>query len=213
MGDDERPGAGRRADYIHFVEIATRGGENDVYGHMNNVVHYALFDTAVNRMLIEAGALDIHAGPTIGLVVETGCRYFAAAAFPDRITAGVRVARLGGSSVRYKVGLFRNDEDQAIAEGFFVHVYVDRERRRPMVLPEELKAALTPLLKRPHVEEGLGGSEVAGLETGGGDAVVAEHELNHEGLAWIQAGQGAGGGGEGPDLALDAAVGEQGRGR
>lgn len=116
--------------------------DNDVYGHMNNVVHYSLFDTAVNGWLIENGALDIHAGGQIGLVVETGCRYFAEMAFPDVVTAGLRVARLGTSSVRYEVGLFRNDENEAAAEGFFVHVYVDRQTRRPKPLEASLRAVL-----------------------------------------------------------------------
>jgi acyl-CoA thioester hydrolase len=116
--------------------------DNDVYGHMNNVVHYSLFDTAVNGWLIEQGALDIHRGGQIGLVVETGCRYFSEMAIPDVVTAGIRVARLGTSSVRYEVGLFRNDEIDAAAEGFFVHVYVDRCTRRPKPLGDMLRSAL-----------------------------------------------------------------------
>ncbi|WP_127520832.1 thioesterase family protein [Mesorhizobium sp. Z1-4] len=121
--------------------------DNDLYGHMNNVVHYSLFDTAVNGWLIEQGVLDIHAGGQIGLVVETGCRYHAELAFPDKVNAGIRVGRLGGSSVRYEVGLFRNDEDSAAAEGFFVHVYVDRQTRRPKPLNADLRAALEPLVR------------------------------------------------------------------
>ena len=108
-----RPEPGRRGDYRAFHEIATRWLDNDVYGHMNNVVHYALFDTAVNGWLIGQGALDIHKGTQIGLVVETGCRYFAEMAYPDLVTAGIRVARLGTSSVRYEVALFRNEEEIA----------------------------------------------------------------------------------------------------
>jgi acyl-CoA thioester hydrolase len=134
--------SGRRADYRHFSEIATRWMDNDVYGHANNVVYYSFFDTAVNGYLIEAGALDIHAGTTIGLVVETQCRYFAPIAFPDRVTCGLRVARIGNSSVRYEIGIFRNEEDTAAAEGHFIHVYVDRATRRPAPLPEALRAAL-----------------------------------------------------------------------
>ncbi|MBO6900705.1 MAG: acyl-CoA thioesterase [Rhizobiaceae bacterium] len=121
--------------------------DNDLYGHMNNVVHYSLFDTAVNGWLIEQGVLDIHTGDQIGLVVETGCRYHAELAFPDMVHAGIRVGRLGGSSVRYEVGLFRNDEDSAAAEGFFVHVYVDRQTRRPKPLNANLRAALEPLVR------------------------------------------------------------------
>jgi acyl-CoA thioester hydrolase len=120
--------------------------DNDIYGHMNNVVHYSLFDTAVNGWLIGQGALDIHGGDQIGLVVETGCRYFAEMAFPDMVTAGLRVARLGSSSVRYEVGLFRNDDDAAAAEGFFVHVYVERATRRPKELNAKLRGALETIL-------------------------------------------------------------------
>ncbi len=138
----ERPSPTSRSAYRAFRTIATRWMDNDVYGHMNNVVHYSLFDTAVNGWLIENGVLDIHGGDQIGLVVETGCRYFSELAFPDLVTAGIRVARLGSSSVRYEIGLFRNDEDLAAAEGFFVHVYVDRETRRPKPLAGGLRAAL-----------------------------------------------------------------------
>nr|WP_306884923.1 thioesterase family protein [Amorphus orientalis] len=120
--------------------------DNDIYGHMNNVVHYSLFDTAVNGWLIDEGLLDLGAGTRIGLVVETGCRYFAEMAFPDIVTAGIRVARLGTSSVRYEVGLFRNDADEAAAEGFFVHVYVDRETRRPAPLAADMRQRLETLL-------------------------------------------------------------------
>ncbi|EAB6717963.1 acyl-CoA thioesterase [Salmonella enterica subsp. enterica] len=119
--------------------------DNDPYGHMNNVVHYSLVDTAVNSWLIEKGLLDIHGGQRIGLAVETGCRYYAEMAFPDIITAGIRIARLGSSSVRYEVGLFRNDEDLAAAEGFFVHVYVDRQTRRPIAMDETMRSVLLTL--------------------------------------------------------------------
>ncbi len=138
----ERPAPSPRADYRAFRTIPTRWMDNDIYGHMNNVVHYSLFDTAVNGWLIESGALDIHGGDRIGLVVETGCRYFSEMAFPDVVTAGLRVARLGASSVRYEVGLFRNDDKLAAAEGFFIHVYVDRATRRPKPLSEGLRAVL-----------------------------------------------------------------------
>jgi len=137
-----KPPRARRGDYRVFAPLDTRWGDNDVYGHVNNVVYYALFDTAVNRLLIEAGVLDIAAGPVIGLVVETGCRFHASLAFPDRVTAGVRVARVGASSVRYEIGLFRGDEDEAAAEGLFVHVYVDRASRRPTPLPAPLRAVV-----------------------------------------------------------------------
>lgn len=131
-----------RADYRTFRTITTRWMDNDAYGHMNNVVHYSLFDTAVNGWLIENEVLDIYRGAQIGLVVETGCRYFAEMAFPDTIHAGIRVAKLGNSSVRYEIGLFRNDEDEAAAEGFFVHVYVDAGTRRPAPLDPALRTLL-----------------------------------------------------------------------
>ena len=138
----DRPLPCTRADYRAFRAIPTRWMDNDVYGHMNNVVHYSLFDTAVNGWLVEQGVLDFRGGDQIGLVVETGCRYFAEMAFPDVVTAGLRVARLGTSSVRYEIGLFRNAEETAAAEGFFIHVYVDRRNRRPKPLDEALRAAL-----------------------------------------------------------------------
>jgi acyl-CoA thioester hydrolase len=135
-----------RDAYVCFSDIGTRWMDNDVYGHVNNVVYYSYFDTAVNRYLIEAGCLDIVSGPVIGLVVETSCRYFSSITFPDRVTAGIRVAHRGTSSVRYEIGLFRNDEAQASAQGHFVHVYVDRATNRPMPLPEALRRALEPLI-------------------------------------------------------------------
>ncbi|BCH20727.1 thioesterase [Mesorhizobium sp. L-8-10] len=137
-----RPEPSPRSAYRTFRTITTRWMDNDIYGHMNNVVHYSLFDTAVNGWLIERNALDIHAGDQIGLVVETGCRYFSELAFPDVVTAGLRVAKLGSSSVRYEVGLFRNAEEQAAAEGFFIHVYVDRQSRRPKPLAPRLRQVL-----------------------------------------------------------------------
>lgn len=134
-----RPG---RASFLTFQTLTTRWADNDAYGHLNNVVHYSLFDTAVNSWLIEQRLLDVAGGERIGLVVETGCRYFAEIAFPDTVAAGLRVARIGTSSVRYELGLFRNDEDLAAAEGFFVHVYVERQSRRPLPLDAALRRAL-----------------------------------------------------------------------
>ncbi len=134
-----------RADYAHFLSIPTRWMDNDVYGHVNNVVHYSFFDTAVNRYLINAGALDIHAGAVIGLVVQTQCHYFESIAFPQTVIAGLRVAHQGRSSVRYEVGLFADDAPLSAAVGHFVHVYVDRQTRRPVPLPANLQAALAPL--------------------------------------------------------------------
>ena len=141
-----RPPPSARAEYRWFTTLATRWMDNDVYGHVNNVVYYAFFDTAVNQVLIEEGALDIARSPVIGLVVETGCRYFRSIAFPERVTAGIRVAHRGTSSVRYEVGLFREDDDTAAAQGHFVHVYVDRATQRPAPLPDVLRAVLEPLL-------------------------------------------------------------------
>ena len=120
--------------------------DNDVYGHVNNVVYYSWFDTAVNGYLIEQGVLDIHVGGVIGLVVETQCQYFAPLAFPQTVEAGLRVARLGSSSVRYEVGLFAQGEPLSAAQGHFIHVYVDRVTRRPVALPQPLKTTLERLL-------------------------------------------------------------------
>lgn len=119
--------------------------DNDVYGHVNNVVHYSYFDTVVNTFLIQRGVLDIHSGAVIGLVVETGCKYFSPIAFPDVVVAGLGVTRLGTSSVRYEVGLFRNDEIEPAAQGHFIHVYVDRQTRRPVPLPAALRSVLQEL--------------------------------------------------------------------
>jgi acyl-CoA thioester hydrolase len=141
----DRPSPSSRDDYRVFRTIPTRWMDNDVYGHMNNVVHYSLFDTAVNGWLVEAGLLDMLAGERIGLVVETGCRYHGEMGFPDVVTAGIRVGRVGSSSVRYEVGLFRNEERTASAEGFFVHVYVDRHTRRPAKIAEEMRVRLTEI--------------------------------------------------------------------
>jgi acyl-CoA thioester hydrolase len=116
--------------------------DNDVYGHVNNVVYYAYFDTVVNQYLIEQGGLDIERSQIIGLVVETRCHYFAPITFPDTVNAGLRVAKLGNSSVRYEIGLFRNEADTASAQGHFIHVYVDRASRRPAALPQPMRAAL-----------------------------------------------------------------------
>jgi acyl-CoA thioester hydrolase len=142
-----RPAAETRATFAWFVQITTRWMDNDVYAHVNNVVYYSFFDTAVNQYLIESGCLDIQTGTQIGLVVETSCRYFCPIAFPDRVAAGIRVAHLGTSSVRYEVGLFRNDEEIASAQGHFVHVYVDRASNRPAPLSEALRNALAPLMR------------------------------------------------------------------
>jgi acyl-CoA thioester hydrolase len=137
-----RPAPATRADFATFEPIETRWADNDVYGHINNVTYYAYFDTAVNRRLAAAGLLDIEQGEMIGLVVETGCRYHAPAAFPDRLEAGVKVARIGTSSVRYEIAIFREGEETALAEGYFTHVYVDRATRRPSPLPDRWRDVL-----------------------------------------------------------------------
>ena len=134
-----------RASYPRFGEITTRWMDNDAYGHVNNVVYYSFFDTVVNRWLIEQGALDIHHGAVIGLVVETQCNYFEPLEFPQIVDAGLRVAHVGSSSVRYEVGLFARGSDTSAAAGHFVHVYVDRATRRPAKLPDALLTALQPL--------------------------------------------------------------------
>ena len=134
-----------RASYPHFQIVPTRWMDNDAYGHVNNVVYYSYFDTVVNAYLIQQGVLDPEHSDTIGLVIETQCNYFAPLSFPDPVVAGLRVARLGNTSVRYEVGLFRGDAQEAAAQGHFVHVYVDRETRRPVPLPDALRAVLEPL--------------------------------------------------------------------
>jgi acyl-CoA thioester hydrolase len=144
-----RPQPEPREAFRHHSQISTRWMDNDVYGHVNNVQYYSFFDTVVNRYLIEAGALDIHAGAVIGLVIETHCNYFAPLAFPQPVEAGLRVAHVGTSSVRYEVGLFAPGEPLAAAVGHFVHVYVDRATRRPVPLPPALVQALAPLQSPP----------------------------------------------------------------
>lgn len=137
---------GRHSDYLHFLPLQTRWADNDIYGHVNNVAYYGFFDTIVNEYLIAAGALDIHNGEIIGLVVETGCRYFAPLAFPEKLEGALRVAKIGDSSVRYELAIFKAGEETPAAEGHFVHVYVDREIRRPTPLPATFREALERLL-------------------------------------------------------------------
>ncbi|MGQ2979290.1 MAG: acyl-CoA thioesterase [Polaromonas sp.] len=146
----EKPRPETRSAYRVFRAISTRWMDNDVYGHVNNVVYYSWFDTAVNGHLIESGAIDIHEGAVIGLVVETQCNYFAPLAFPDPVHAGIRVAHVGSSSVRYEVGLFSGKPgdpsgELTAAKGHFVHVYVDKQSRRPAALPPQLLSVLEQL--------------------------------------------------------------------
>ena len=152
VNEPSHRGPGPRTAYAAFRPITTRWMDNDVYGHVNNVVYYSFFDTAVNGLLMDAGVLDIHGGEVIGLVVETQCNYFAPIAFPQAVAAGVRVAQLGRSSVRYEIGLYAGDSPDSAAAGHFVHVYVDRATRRPVPLPEALKAVLQSWIVNPATQ-------------------------------------------------------------
>lgn len=133
-------------DFVHFQTITSRWKDNDVYGHVNNVEYYSFFDTVINTWLVSEGDLDIHAGETIGVCAESGCRFLDSIAFPEEVRAGLRVARIGNSSVRYEIGLFRNG-GEPLAEGHFVHVFVDREDRRPRPIPTTVRSSLERLLK------------------------------------------------------------------
>jgi acyl-CoA thioester hydrolase len=134
------------ARYRYFVPITTRWMDNDVYGHINNVTYYSYFDTAANHYLIHEGGLDILASPIIGLVVESKCSYRAPLAYPDRLRAGLRVDKLGNRSVTYGIGIFKEGEDEAAAHGYFVHVFVDRQTRKAVAIPERLREALARLV-------------------------------------------------------------------
>lgn len=136
-----------RSDYKHILPLQTRWADNDIYGHVNNVAYYGYFDTIVNEYLINAGGLDIHSGDVIGLVVETGCQYFAPLAFPQKLDGGLRVAHIGTSSVRYELAIFKESEETPAAAGHFIHVYVDRETRQSVPLPDVFRKALTLLVK------------------------------------------------------------------
>ncbi len=135
-----------RDGYAHFLAIPTRWHDNDVYGHVNNVDYYAFFDTVINAWLIREGGLDIHRGAVIGLCAESHCRFDAAFAFPETVDAGLRVGHLGTRSVRYEIGLFREGSEERAAEGWFVHVFVDRDERTPTAIPEPLRASLERLV-------------------------------------------------------------------
>jgi acyl-CoA thioester hydrolase len=138
-----------RSSFPHFIAIPTRWMDNDVYGHVNNVQYYSYFDTAVNQYLIEQGVLDIHNGDVVGFVVDSGCSYFSPVAFPDTVHVGIRVARLGSSSVRYEIGIYRNDEAQPAAAGHFVHVYVERASNRAVPIPQPVRQVLEAIAKAP----------------------------------------------------------------
>lgn len=136
-----------RDEFMAFQALQTRWADNDIYGHMNNVIHYSLFDTAVNGWLLKQDLLNIRDGETIGLVVESGCNYFSELRFPDKVTAGLRIGYLGTSSVRYEIALFKNDEEHAAAQGHFVHVYVSRSDRKPQPLPKSWRLVLEDFMK------------------------------------------------------------------
>jgi acyl-CoA thioester hydrolase len=139
MADDASPS---RADFPYFQTISTRWKDNDIYGHVNNVEYYSFFDTVINTYLIREGGLDIHAGANIGICAESHCRFLDSLAFPDAVDAGLRVARLGNSSVKYEIALFRAGSDKAAALGWFVHVFVARDHRRPQPIPDAVRKAL-----------------------------------------------------------------------
>ena len=145
----EKPRAPSRADYPLFREITTRWMDNDVYGHVNNAVYYSFIDTVVSGYLLETGAVDPHKadapGAVIGLAVESRCNYFASVGFPDLLAGGLRVDRIGNSSVQYGVGIFREGEETAAAAGQFTHVYVDAGTRRPVTVPDHIRQVLAPL--------------------------------------------------------------------
>ena len=130
------------SEYNYFCQLSTRWNDNDIYGHMNNIIYYALFDTAVNKWLIKNKLIDIKNGQNIGLIVQSGCNYFSSFEYPENINAGIRVTKIGKSSVRYEVGLFKEKEELSSADGFFIHVYVDRKTNKPIALNYDFKNAL-----------------------------------------------------------------------
>lgn len=142
----ERTPPPRRDDYPHFLQIPSRWMDNDLYGHVNNVIYYSWMDTVVNRFLIDEGGLDINHGAVIGVAAESGCSYFLAVAYPDAVDAGLRVGRLGSSSVRYEVGIFRQGDDSAAAALHFVHVFVARDGMRPVPIPAQIRTALETIV-------------------------------------------------------------------
>ncbi|MFK8029047.1 MAG: acyl-CoA thioesterase [Gammaproteobacteria bacterium] len=136
-----------RAHYGHWVPIPTRWMDNDVYGHVNNVTYYSYFDTAVNDFLVREGGLDFHKGDVVGFVVASGCQYLKPIAFPNALQVGVRVNRLGNSSVEYGVAVFKEQDPLAVAVGYFTHVFVSRGSQRPAPMPAQIRAALTSLFE------------------------------------------------------------------
>jgi acyl-CoA thioester hydrolase len=134
-----------RDDYPHLLEIPTRWHDNDVYGHVNNVDYYAFFDTVINEWLIREGKLDIHVGEIVGLCAESHCKFLAPVSFPETVEAGLRVGHLGKRSVRYEIELYIKGEQNPIAEGWFVHVFVDRDERKPAPIPDGIRSSLERL--------------------------------------------------------------------
>lgn len=143
------PPSDRRGDFMHFLEIQTRWSDNDIYGHVNNVLYYSYFDTVINNYLIDSGRLDLEKSEVIGVCVESQCRYLESVTYPERLEAGLRIAEIGRSSVRYELGVFRLERDEPAALGYFVHVFVDRTTRKPVALPEQLRSALAKIARSP----------------------------------------------------------------
>ena len=139
------------SEYNYFCQLSTRWNDNDIYGHMNNIIYYALFDTAVNKWLIKNKLIDIKNGQNIGLIVQSGCNYFSSFEYPENINAGIRVTKIGKSSVRYEVGLFKEKEELSSADGFFIHVYVDRKTNKPIALNYDFKNALDTIFVETEV--------------------------------------------------------------
>ena len=139
------------SEYNYFCQLSTRWNDNDIYGHMNNIVYYALFDTAVNKWLIKNKLIDIKNGQNIGLIVQSGCNYFSSFEYPENINAGIRVTKIGKSSVRYEVGLFKEKEELSSADGFFIHVYVDRKTNKPIALDYNFKNTLDTIFVKTEV--------------------------------------------------------------
>ncbi len=137
-----------RAEYLHFLPLPTRWMDNDIYGHINNALYYAFFDTAINQYLIAEGGLDIVAGPVVAFAVESQCQYLRPLAFPSTLDVGMRVGKLGNSSVRYELAVFEQEQDFAAALGYFVHVFVNRETQQPVTIPGTLRMALERLIQR-----------------------------------------------------------------
>ena len=145
----DRPGPEARTAYMHFRVMTTRWGDNDAYGHMTNVTYLSFFDSAVCQYLIENRVLDVGSSRVVGLVAETNCRYFKEIAFPSIVNVGMRIGGQGTSSIRYEIGLFRDEDDLACAQGFLVHVYVERKSGRPVSIPDEISRAVAPLHRHP----------------------------------------------------------------